>query len=891
MMTYLKGFKIYITAFLCFAFLLLGNVSNAQIQVSNDMSDIDYSLPREYEIGGITVTGAKFVDPNVVTMLSGLQVGTTVKVPGDKITNAIRKLWEQGLFEDVQISCTQKIGGQVFLNITVSERPRISKFSFRGVKKSEADELRKKINLTRGDVATEHTYNKTRGIITDYYAEKGYLNTEVVIDAVNDTTRENYVILNLKIDKKHKVKIGNIDIEGNEVLSDNQVRAAMKETKERGRFDPLRPLGATVVNAIWDIVTLKPLKAEEELFDYVGDNIKPRIFKSSKFNQSNYEDDKNKIIAKYNSKGYRDARIVSDSVYVVDDKNLGIKLVIDEGDKYYFGNISWVGNTKYDTAVLNNVLGIRKGDVYNQELLEKNLTYSEEGMDITSLYMDDGYLFFRVEPVEVRVDNDTIDLEIRMSEGEQATIKRVKVVGNTKTNDNVIIREMYTKPGQLFSRSDIIRTTRELAALQYFNAETLNPVPEPDPADGTVDIVYNVEETSSDQIELSAGWGYNRLMLSLGLTLNNFSFKKFFKKDAWRPIPSGDGQKLSFRVQTYGTNYIYYGASFTEPWLGGKKPNSLSGSVFHSVYTNGYSKSSEYFGSFSQTGVSIGLGQRLTWPDDYFTIYNGVNLIRYHLNNYASVFNFGTGSGDFNIIGYNITIGRNSVSQPIYPRYGSEILLSLELTPPYSLINGRNYDKEYPGDENKAARQDAKYKWVEFHKWKFKAAFYTEIYDKLVFMTRVRFGYLGYYNSNIGATPFQRFFLGGDGLSSSTNLDGREIVGMRGYSNESLTPTGSDGLNGGTIFTKYTMELRYPLTLNPQATIFALGFVEAGDCWSGKDNFNPFDVYRSAGIGLRIYLPMFGMLGLDWGYGFDDVPGSTNASGSQFHFSIGGSID
>lgn len=890
-MAFYKRLNICKLAFLCLTLLMAGNVAVAQIQVGNDMSDIDYSLPREYEIGGITVTGAKYVDPSVIIMLSGLQVGTTVKVPGDKITKAVKKLWDQGLFEDIQITSTQKIGGKIFLNIALTERPRISKFSFKGVKKSEAEELRKKINLTRGDVATEHTYNKTRRIITDYFAEKGFLNTQVDIEAVNDTTRENYVNLMLTIDKKHKVKIGVIDVEGNEILSDNQVLSAMKETKERGHFDPLRPLGATVVNTLWDVITLKPLKAEEELFNYFAYNYKMRIFKSSRYDESNYEDDKIKIIEKYNSKGYRDARIVSDSVYVIDDKNLGIKLVIDEGNKYYFGDITWVGNTKYDTAVLNRVLGIKRGDVYNQELLDKNLNYSEEALDVSSLYMDDGYLFFRIEPVEVNVDNDTIDLEIRMSEGEQATIKRVKVKGNTKTNDHVIIRELYTKPGQLFSRSDIIRTTRELAALQYFNAETLNPVPEPDPADGTVDIVYNVEESSSDQIELAAGWGYNRLMLSLGLTVNNFSFKRMFDKDAWRPFPSGDGQRLSFRVQTYGTNYIYYGASFTEPWLGGKRPNSLTGSLYHSKYTNSYAKSSEEYGYFSQTGISVGLGKRLTWPDDYFTMYNGFNVIRYHLYNYGAVFNFGTGSGDYNIIGYNITLGRNSVSQPIYPRYGSEILLSLELTPPYSLMNGKDYEKEYPGDENLDIRQDAMYKWVEFHKWKFKAAFYTELYEKLVFMTRVRFGFLGYYDDKIGATPFQRFYLGGDGMPTSTNFDGREIIGMRGYSNESLTPSDANNINGGTIFTKYTLELRYPLTLNPQATIFALGFVEAGGCWVDTKKFNPFDVYRSAGLGLRIYLPMFGMLGLDWGYGFDEVPGMKNASGSQFHFSINGSLD
>lgn len=890
-MTFLRKPKILTVVSLCLTILLSGFAGMAQIQVGNDMSEIDYSLPREYEIGGVTVTGVKYVDPAVIVMISGLQVGTTVKVPGDKITKAVQKLWEQGLFEDIQISQVQKVGNKVFLNINLSERPRVSKFSFKGVKKSEAEELRKKINISRGDVATEHIYNKTKRIIYDYYADKGFLNAQIDVEAVADTTRENYVNLILTIDKKHKVKIGKIEVDGNNVLSDNQIRAAMKETKERSKFDPLRPLGATVVNTVWDVITIRPYKAEEELYNYFADNYRLRIFKTSKYDESNFEADKGKIIEKYNSLGYRDARVVSDSVYVIDDKNLGIKLEIEEGDKYYFGDISWVGNTKYDTAVLNKVLGIKKGDVYNQELLSKNLNYSEEGMDVSSLYMDDGYLFFRVDPVEVRVENDTIDLEIRMSEGEQATIKRVKVKGNTKTNDHVIIREMYTKPGQLFSRSDIIRTTRELAALQYFNAETINPVPEPDQSDGTVDIVYNVEETSSDQIELQAGWGYNRLMLSLGLTLNNFSFRKMFKKEAWKPIPSGDGQKLSFRVQTYGTNYIYYGASFTEPWLGGKKPNSLTGTLFHSKWTNGYAKSSDDYGYFNQTGISVGLGQRLTWPDDYFTIYNGINLIRYHLYNYSSVYNFGTGSGDFNIIGYNITIGRNSVSQPIYPRYGSEFILSLELTPPYSLFNGTDYAKEYPGDENLAIRQDNMYKWVEFHKWKFKMAFYTELYEKLVFMTRVRFGYLGYYNDAIGPTPFQRFMLGGDGISNSTNFDGREIVGMRGYANESLTPSTADGLYGGTIFAKYTMEIRYPLTLNPQATIFALGFVEAGNCWGSKTTFNPFDVYRSAGLGLRIYLPMFGLLGLDWGYGFDDVPGSTNAAGSQFHFSIGGSID
>ena len=820
MMALLKGFKIYFLIMLGSLLLMPGMVADAQIQVGNDMSEIDYSLPREYEIGGITVSGVEYVDPAVVVMLSGLRVGMTVKVPGDKITKAIKNLWEQGLFEDIQITQTQRVGGKIFLNIDLKERPRISKFSFKGVKKSEAEELRKKINITRGDVATEHTYNKTTGIIKDYYAEKGYLNADVKMTPVPDTTMDNYVILIINVDKKHKVRIGEIVVNNNEVLTDNQVRMAMKETKRRGKFDPLRPLGATVVNTVWDLIRLKPVEAEDEMIEYVTENIRPRIFKASRYNENNFEDDKKLIIRKYNDKGYRDAKIVKDSVYVMDDRNIGISLDISEGDKYYFGNITWVGNTKYDTATLNKVLGIRKGDVYNQELLDQNLTYSEGGYDVSSLYMDDGYLFFRVDPVEIRVENDTIDLEMRMSEGEQATIKHVTVQGNTKTNDRIIIREMYTRPGQLYSRSDIIRTIRELSALQYFDAQKLLPDIQPDPSDGTVDINYVVEETPNDQIELSAGWGYNRLMLSLGLNLNNVSLRNFFKKDAWRPIPAGDGQKLSFRIQTYGTTYINYGVTFTEPWLGGKKPNALSVSVYHSTYKNTYTTVP---GIFRQTGVSVGIGTRLQWPDDYFTLYNGINLIRYTLSNYKNIFNFGTGDGNFNLIGYNITFGRNSTSHPIYPRNGSEFVLSLELTPPYSVFNPVDYEAKYSDPDE---REDAKFHWVEFHKWKFKAALYTEIADKLVVMTRARFGLLGYYNPSIGITPFQRFCLGGDGLTGSYNFDGRELIGMRGYANTSLTPTYTLNSNeGGNIFAKYTMELRYPLTLNPQATIYALTFV------------------------------------------------------------------
>ena len=863
------------------ALFFAGNGLMAQIRIGDDLSDIDYASPKTYEIAGITVEGTKYVDANVLSMLSGLRVGKEITVPGDEIAEAIRKIWDQGMFEDVAINATNIVAGKIFLEIVVQERPRVSKFSFNGVKKSEADEIRNMINLSRGDIATSHLETKTRRIIEGYYFDKGYNNVKVDIQQVMDTTKDSSVDLVIDIDKGEKVKIGEINITGNDNLSDAQILMAMKETKQKGVFNPLDPLGPTVVNTIGYALTLKPLKAITEVEEYFYENYRPRIFKSSKFLEQNYEDDKQNIIAKYNAKGYRDAIIVRDSVYKLDDGNIGIDIDIDEGNLYHYRSINWTGNTKYTSETLDGVLGIKAGDVYNKELLNTNLNYSETTMDVSSLYMDDGYLFFRVEPVEVQVDNDSIDLEIRLTEGKQARIGNVSLKGNTKTNDYVVIRELYSRPGQLFSRSDVTRTVRELATLGFFNQESINPDVKPNYADNTVDIDYKVEEASADQVSFSAGWGYSMLILQAGLTFNNFSMKNLFKKDAWKPIPGGDGQKLSLNVSTYGTRYIYYSASFTEPWLGGRKPNSFTTSIYQSYYSNGYKRTDENFGNFRMSGISVGLGRRLTWPDDYFSLYQGVSFINYRLKNYANMFSFGTGNGYYNMLSYNITISRNSVSQPLYPRSGSEVSLSLEITPPYSLFSDKDYS---------TLSDDEKYKWIEMHKWRFKAAWYSELYEKLVLMTRIRFGYLGYYNEEIGPTPFHRFYLGGDGLGSY-NFDSREIVGMRGYKNESLTPGSGSTTLGGNIFTKYTLELRYPLSLNPSATIYAMGFVEAGNCWLGFEDFNPFKVYRSAGIGARIYLPMFGLLGLDWGYGFDQVPGVSDAGGSQFHFSIGGSID
>ncbi len=868
------------------AFLGFGNGAFAQIQIGDDLSEIDYARPQEYEIGGITVEGAKYVDATMLSLIANLRVGDRVAIPGDAIASGIRKIWDQGLFEDVSINVIDFVGDKVFLQIVIKERPRVSKFSFSGIKKSEADEIRNKINLSRGDIATDHLLTKTTRIIENYYFDKGYLNVDIDIKQVADTARENYIDMVIDIDKGDKVKIGKINVIGNKELTDGQVLLAMKETKERGHFDPLNPLGPLVVNTVAEVLTLHPLRAINGIEEYFYDNYRPRIFKASRFQEKNFEDDKKLIIDKYNSKGFRDARIVRDSVYKIDNHNLGIDLVVDEGHKYHYRSINWTGNTKYSSETLGNILGIKPGDIYNKELLDKNLTYSETTLDISSLYMDDGYLFFHADPVEVQVENDSIDLEIRLTEGKQARISNVTLSGNTKTYDHVVLRELYSRPGQLYSRSDVMRSVRELATLGFFNQENITPDVQPNFADNTVDIGYSVEEAAADQIRFSAGYGAKMLMLEAGLQFSNFSMRNIFNKKAWRPLPMGDGQKLGLNVTTFGRRYIGYSISFTEPWLGGRKPNSLTASFYQTFYSNGYERTNSQYGWINMTGGTIGLGRRLTWPDDYFSLFQAVNVKRYSLNNYESAhLNVGDGNGKFNLISYSIVLSRNSVSQPIYPRNGSEFQIGLEITPPYSLFANKDYS---------TLSENEKYKWIEMHRWTFKAAWFTELYDKLVMMTRVRFGYLGFYNDQIGPTPFHRYFLGGDGLSN-VSFDSRELVGMRGYGNSALTPgfynSSNSGGNGGNILSKYTLELRYPLSLNPQATIYALTFLEAGNCWLGLKSFNPFDVKRSAGLGVRIFLPMFGLLGLDWGYGFDDIYGVQGENHSQFHFSIGGSID
>lgn len=804
--------------------------TQAQVQVGGDEILIDYASPRQYTVGGITVSGTKYLDKRVLISLSGISVGDTIMVPGEAVTKAIESLWDQGLFSTIDIKATKVLDDKIFLNIALQERPRLLKFSLKGVRKSEANDIREKIKLIKGKVVTDNLKISTVNTIKDHFIDKGFYNIEVRVEQVADSVLRNNVILTFRVDKKKKAKINKINISGNEQVKSGKLKRQMKETKEK---------------KFW------------------------RVWKASKFIQSDYKVDKLALIAKYNQLGYRDAILTKDSVYR-DGRHLMIDLEIEEGNKYFFRDITWVGNTKYTTEALDKILAIKKGEVFDQARLDANLYMNPNGRDVSSLYLDDGYLFFQVEPVEILVENDSIDLEMRIHEGKQATISKVIVKGNTKTNDHVILRELRTKPGQLFSRADIIRSQRELSQLGYFDPEQMGVEPKPDPVSGTVDIEYTVVERPSDQIELSGGWGAGRVVGTLGVTFNNFSTRNMFKKGAWRPLPAGDGQKLSVRAQSNGLFFQSYNASFTEPWLGGKKPNSLSVSVYHSIQSNGLQKGDANRSLIQITGASVGLGKRLKWPDDFFILQQSINYQHYALDGYQLV--DGLTDGSANAISYGITLSRNSIGDPIFPTGGGVVSLSVEATPPISLFTDIGYD---------TASAPVKYQWIEYHKWKFDTKWYQQLAKNLVIQAKLQFGFLGHYNSDIGTAPFERFYVGGDGLSGF-GLDGREIVALRGYDNNSISAT-----EGSSIFAKYNFELRYRISANPSATIFVLGFLEAGDAWSSFKEFEPFNVKKSAGVGLRLFLPMFGLLGLDYGWRFDDIPGQENMAPGQFHFSIG----
>jgi len=809
--------------------LLISFASFSQSIINTSLSGIRYEKPIEFEIGGITVSGVKYLDQSVLISLTGLSVGDKLLVPGEKLTKAIEKLWAHGLFSDIKLSATKIEGNKIFLDFNLTERPRLSKFKFIGIKKHEADDLRDMVQFVKGSQITDNMINNATNSIKDFYIDKGYLNTEVNIVQIDDTSLVNNVIVNVNIDKKERIKIQEIYFDGNKVITDAKLRRTMKETKRKTWYN---------------------------------------IFKASKYIEENFIVDKNSILGKYNEMGYRDANIITDSISVNDEKTVNLYITIEEGKQFFFRGLSWVGNSKYSDAQLSRVLGIAKGDIYNQSLLEEKIFIDEQG--VFSLYQDDGFLFSSISPVEVLVDNDSIDIEFQVYEGKQATINKIIIKGNTKTNEHVIRREIRTKPGQLYNRSDIIRTHRELATLGYFNPESIGVNPIPNPVDGTVDIEYTLEEKPSDQIELSGGWGGGMLVGTLGLSFNNFSARNVFNKKAWLPLPSGDGQRLSLRAQSNGTFYQAYNMSFVEPWLGGKKPNSLTVSLYHTVQSDGTEKDNPDRRSIAITGISLGLGKRLKVPDDFFSLYNELSFQAYNLHHWTS---FIFEEGQANNFSFKTIFMRNSVDQPIYPRRGSNFSLGLQITPPYSLLNGKDYSS-LPDIE--------KFKWIEYHKWTFKASWFTRLAGDLVLNTKVNFGFLGYFNEN-ARSPFEGFYVGGDGLSGY-NLYGRETIALRGYDNGSLT----NALGGnGNIYNKYTLELRYPISLNPQATLYALAFLEGGNAWYDFRDFDPFTIKRAAGVGLRIFLPMFGMLGVDWGYGFDEIPNQPTANKSQFHFVIG----
>lgn len=792
-----------------------------------------YSNPEKFTLKGITVSGVKFLDPNVIVSISGLYIGDTLSIPSEDITNAINKLWDQGLFSDVKITATKIEGDDIYIDIFLQELPRISGIEFTGLKKSEEKDIRELIKLRIGGQATENILDNTSRIIKNHFRSKAFLNANVEIHQQNDTVMANGVRLNFVIDKGPKVRISDIDFEGNKLVSDRRLRRAMKNTKRR------------------DI----------------------NIFKSSKFIDRDFEDDKIALIDYYNEHGFRDAKVLRDSLFIVNEKRIGLKIWVEEGPRYYYRNITWVGNSKLPDEILDNILGIKKGDVYDKVLLDKRL-YIEDN-SVTTTYMDDGYLFFQLEPVEVRVENDSIDLEMRIFEGNQATVNNIIIQGNTKTHENVIRRELFSKPGELFSKTNITRSIRELANLGHFDPEKLDVRPVPNPADGTVDLTFIVEEKANDQLEISGGWGANMFVGTIGIRFSNFSIGRVFEKSAWRPVPSGDSQTLSLRAQTNGSFYKAFSLTFVEPWLGGKKPTNFTFSVYHTIQNTAtwlYQVSNQ---SMKVTGGAIGIGTRLKWPDDWFSFYNEVSYQNYTLNDWRGYFIFSDGQS--NNLSYKATLSRNSIDQLIYPRRGSNFSLSVQLTPPYSLINGKDYSS--------ITKTSEKYKWIEYHKWTGRAQWYHQLYENLVLYTGAQFGYLGFYNPDIGYSPFEGFDVGGDGMSGY-NLYGRETIGLRGYNNGSLTPPVGN-VRAANVYNKFTMEVRYPITLQPQAAIYLISFLEAGNAWYEFRTVNPFNLHRSAGIGARLFLPMIGMLGVDWGYGFDKIPHNPNAHKGQFHFQIG----
>lgn len=869
--------------FIIFAFFLLYTSQfNAQ--------DLPIGEAKQYTIGKIEVTGAESYNDQTVIAYTGLKPGEEIFIPGDRISKIIKKLWDLDLFSDINIYVTNVQGDVADLELEIVEVPELAEVRIQGIKKKTAkEELIKENNLTPGVKVTENLITTTKNYIQDKYKEDGFYNTKVAINTtpVVDTTGVNKVNMVVNVDRGEKVKIEEIEFTGNEMFSDAKLKSAMKKTKEKNFF---------------------------------------RFWKRSKYVEDLYEEDKIKVIDKYKSKGFRDARIVSDTLLKIDPETIALEIQVEEGDKHYIGNIEFLGNTVYTDELLQRVLGIQKGDVYNGVLLKKQI---EEGnpdaQDLANLYKNSGYLFSQINAVETKVYNDTIDFEIRILEGKEAYFNEISVVGNDKTKDHVIYRELRTKPGQKYNQQNVVRTIRELGALGFFDAESIVPnFKNVDPNTGTLDMEYSVVEAGASQIELQGGYGGGGFIGTLGLSFNNFAIGSIFDKEAYKPLPMGDGQKLSLRAQA-SIYYQTYSLSFVEPWLGGKRPVSLSTSFSYTrqFLFNPATRRADKSRSFDILGVNVGLARRLSWPDDFFTLSQAVGFQRYDLNNYnTGLFTFGNGYS--NNLTYTIGLSRNSLRvNPIFPTGGSSFDVTAKLTPPYSLWNGVDYanladqrefqledengnlidfdgtrirpDEEPVGDPSKIDQE--KFKWLEYYKIKFKGDWYNTLFSfspskNLVLKTGIEYGFLGAYNSERGIPPFERFYLGGDGMGSYS-LDGRESIALRGYPNQSVVPLDRTSLSqatnqdGAVIYNKYSLELRFPITLKPMASIYALTFIEAGASYDNFRDFNPFQLNRSAGAGLRIFMPQFGLLGIDFGYGFDPIPGTTGPNGWETHFIIG----
>ncbi|HNT22042.1 MAG TPA: outer membrane protein assembly factor BamA [Saprospiraceae bacterium] len=827
--------------------LILGLVLTTGLRAQQDtvLPFIDYDLPKAYEVGQISVTGTFNSDANALIGVTGLKSGSKINIPGPEIQKAIRALWKLKLFTQVEIIQARVTDNIVDLEIRLLERPRLARYSYTGIKKLYHEDLNEKLKrfINRNDVVTENKKQTAVNEIKQFFKDKGFYDVDVKVLEKRDTKMRNGLVLEFDVSPNDRVKIDQIIFEGNQLVSDKKLRGKLSETKQKGK-----------------------------------------IFGKSKLVKEDLEKDKVKVIQYYNTVGFRDARFVRDSIWRNEDGTLNLKLVVEEGPRFYIGDITWKGNSIHDEKQLNAYLGIKKGDVYNQELMDQRLKYSQDGRDVSSLYMDDGYLFFRVEPIEVSIENDSIDFEMRIYEGPQATIDKVNILGNDRTHEHVIRRELRTRPGEKFSRSDIIRSQRQIINLGYFDQEKVGIDTDVNPQRGTVDITYSVVEKPSDQLELSAGWGgFQGVIGTLGVTFNNFAMRNLFNKKQWDPLPTGDGQKLSLRGQSNGKFYQSYNFSFTEPWLGGKKANSFTLGAFLTKFNQ------ELFGlgKLQIARGYIGLGSQLKWPDDNFVTNTTLNIENIRLDGSLgsdrSFIDPRTGQpiigGSYNNFSIKQTFARSTIYDPLFPRSGSNISLTVSLTPPYSLFR-KNLNTDGTPQEV--------FKYVEYHKWRLDAQWYSTLAGKLVLKMQAKMGLLGFYNKKIGLVPFERFELGGDGLSNQNyGITGRDILALRGYEVADLAANAATS-GGATIFNKFTMELRYPLTLNPNSSIFLLTFLEGGNAWIGSKNYNPFDLKRSAGLGMRVFLPMFGLLGFDYGFGFDkDLPENDKKRfGSYGKFSI-----